>query len=190
MGMIASETHVSNLLSAVGCDSTITTNLTVITVNSSVAQSGDTLFATAPPAAGQEFLWMLCGPPFTPLLEATEPFYVPVVNGLYAVAVSLHGCADTSGCYTVSNVGLEEQADALVQRLYPNPTRHAITVELAASAAHAQLSMLDVSGRSLLTVAANGQQRVVVPLERLAAGVYLLGISSGTVQRYYRVVVE
>ena len=87
-----------------GCDSLITLNLTVNTPNTSVTQAGANLTSNATSATYQ---WLVC-PGFTPIVGETNQSFTASANGDYAVAVTENGCTDTSACYTVIGIGIQE----------------------------------------------------------------------------------
>lgn len=135
-------THV--LTNSTGCDSTVTLNLTINTVDVSVTQVDDvTLEANATGAAYQ---WLDCDNNNIQINGANGSTFAATSNGNYAVQVSENGCTDTSQCFAITQVDLDElllNNDAVV---YPNPTAGNSTV-LFKSYAPAELEILDNAGR-------------------------------------------
>ncbi len=113
-----SGTYTDTLSNAMGCDSIITINLTINTVDTSVTNNTPVLQANA---AGAIYQWLDCDNGFMPIAGATAQSYTATANGNYAVAVTEFGCTDTSLCYNVFNVGVEE---VILPRfnIFPNPT--------------------------------------------------------------------
>ena len=96
----------TDLLSSVnGCDSTVTTDLTVISVDASVSLAGTTITATQ---AGATYQWVDCDNGNAPIAGATNQSYTAVVTGNYAVEVTYAGCTNTSSCSLVDFTGLDE----------------------------------------------------------------------------------
>jgi len=89
-----------------GCDSTVTTNLTVespidLTINSilgdlNVGESGAT------------YQWIDCDNGNSEINGEIGQTFTPLVNGNYAVEVTVNNCTETSLCFLVDFVGLEE----------------------------------------------------------------------------------
>jgi L-lactate utilization protein LutB len=47
--------------------------------------------------------------------------FTPTTNGIYAVIVTQNGCSDTSSCFTVSGIDLDENDIILKLKVIPNP---------------------------------------------------------------------
>ena len=73
-----------------------TINVTVITVNTSVTQTGTTLTADA---SGAAYVWLNCNG-FTTVPNQTGQSFTSTSTGSYAVIITQNGCADTSSCYS------------------------------------------------------------------------------------------
>lgn len=97
-------------------------------------------------------------------------------NGLYRCLISLAGCADTSNAVlltVISGVGLEAVSDLDACKVYPNPARDYLTIEVTKKMAGATYILLDVNGRHILE--GRTQQRLTtVPLTGLPSGLYYL----------------
>lgn len=110
-----SGTYYDTIQSVAGCDSTFIINATIYTVDVSVTQVGNTLTANATNAT---FQWINC----TNLMDVpgeTNAVFTPSYNGSFAVVV-LQECYDTSACYDISTINLDELwKDDL--KIYPNP---------------------------------------------------------------------
>jgi hypothetical protein len=76
-------------------------------VNLGVTQSGFTLTANQ---AGASYQWIDCANGDTAITGATSQSYVAILNGDYAVQVSLNSCIDTSSCINILGVGIEAEA--------------------------------------------------------------------------------
>lgn len=87
--------------------------------DTSVAQNGNQLAAVL---AGATYQWLDCDDNFSPVINEANQTFVASNSGNYAVTVTLNGCADTSSCYNVMTVGLEETSEETVLLLYPNPS--------------------------------------------------------------------
>ncbi len=109
-----------------GCDSILTINLTINTVNTAVTQSGATLTASA---AGATYQWINCTGNM-PVSGATSQAYTATANGTYAVVVTQNNCSDTSTCYTVTGVGINETSNNIRISVYPNPSNGTFNIEI------------------------------------------------------------
>lgn len=77
-----------------------TLNVSVISVNTSVSQSGMTLSAIA---SGATYQWLNCNG-FTQITGAINQTYTATTVGNYAVVVTQNGCSDTSICLTADTM--------------------------------------------------------------------------------------
>lgn len=59
----------------------------------------------------------------------TDEVFIPSANGLYAVVVSNGSCSDTSDCYAITNIGLQEVDLEKRIQVYPNPTNSTISIK-------------------------------------------------------------
>lgn len=128
-GVIATNTigatsHVSNLLSIYGCDSIVTTNVDVVSIDVDVTVSGNTLSVGESNASYQ---WVDCDDNNQPINGEDQQVFSNASNGNYAVIVTKDGCSTLSSCYEVNMLGI----DNLLQDdygFYPNPTHGNVTV--------------------------------------------------------------
>lgn len=110
-----------------GGDSIITIDLTVNTVDITVTESSTTHELTAE-ASNATFQWIDCSDNSI-INGETNSVFVPTTIGDYAVIVtSSNNCVDTSACYTIHTVGIEESTIEEYS-VYPNPTFDNITIQ-------------------------------------------------------------
>jgi len=93
------------ILSSQGCDSIITIDLTINTVNIDVIDLTTQLISQA---NGASYRWLDCDNAYAVIAGENTQSFTPVFNGSYAVEVADNNCVDTSGCYVISVIGLEE----------------------------------------------------------------------------------
>ena len=94
-----------------GCDSIVTLELTVNTVNTAMTLNGDTFTAEESNATYQ---WIDCATN-TAIDSATAQTFVPSVNGSYAVVVTVSSCSDTSDCIEINNLSVSDLSTASVE---------------------------------------------------------------------------
>ncbi len=110
-----------------GCDSLLSLQLSIDTVDVSVSDQSPILRANAP---GLTYQWVDCQNAYTAIPEATEQLFSPSLNGLYAVIVSNENCTDTSACYQVGNVGFTNNDFGKALQVFPNPTNSQLSIDL------------------------------------------------------------
>jgi len=120
-------TYTDTIPNFIGCDSVITINLTIASPNTNVTQagtSGENLTATGTGT----FTWIDCGTN-VPVGVSTAA-YTATANGTYAVVVDNGTCIDTSSCYVVSGLSIDNNTLANLVKIYPNPTHGQFNIAL------------------------------------------------------------
>ncbi|MBK8950533.1 MAG: LamG domain-containing protein [Flavobacteriales bacterium] len=158
-----------NALQGAVCDSLITLIVDLTPVNVTVVQLNANLFAQATNAT---FQWLDCGNGFAQIPGAVGAQFTATANGQFAVEVTQSGCTDTSACFTVTGVGIGEQAVPGGLRLEGDPASGQLVV-LNGRSGTAAFRLVDAAGRVLRQGRLAGT-RTVVPVEGLATGPYVL----------------
>ncbi|MCK6639027.1 MAG: T9SS type A sorting domain-containing protein [Bacteroidia bacterium] len=125
----SSGTYNDTLTAVTGCDSIVISTVTITTVNVAVnvTNFGGTLVAAA---SGAQYQWINCEDN-TLIISATMQSYSASADGQYAVIVNQNGCVDTSTCYTINNVGIEETDNTSSFGAYPNPVTEVLNIRSA-----------------------------------------------------------
>lgn len=163
--------YLDSLIGSDGCDSNITLDLTIRIINPSVSQTVDGLEA-ASSATNPTYQWMDCATQQI-VQGATSQTFMPSVNGQYAVIVSDSICSDTSACFTINNVSINEHDLANSIAVFPNPTTGKLNI--TSNERIEKIEVYDLSGREMLTV---DHPEGEVDLSKLSTGVYLVKIKT------------
>jgi hypothetical protein len=117
------------------------------------------------------------------------PYVIANQSGNYSVIlIDSDGCERESTIYPVITSGIVSIGNESV-RVYPNPAKNDLTVQLISSDAEAQIYISDVTGKIVLHQAiGNGNTRV--PLSELSNGIYFIRIATSNTAIYQKVVVE
>jgi len=153
-----------------GCDSVITLDLTIYEVDTTVSPTGTTLFAHA---IATSFQWLDCENGFSPLPNETNATFAPTETGNYAVAITQNGCVDTSACYEINLVGIEENGLGSELRVYPNPTDGQIQFDLGTSYSSVLVTVLNPKGQVSQVARFEDAHSIQFALEG-SAGFYLI----------------
>lgn len=151
-----------------GCDSIVTTVLTVTTINNSVNSSGNQLNAVL---SGAQYQWLNCGDGYTVVPGATSQSFSPNADGAYAVAITVNNCTDTSSCLIYSTVGLEEDLKTSIS-CAPNPVKDFL--EISADSPIITAEVIDLSGKKQL-IKQTGKK---LDMTDLSSGVYLINVTT------------
>jgi hypothetical protein len=162
-------TYFDTLVNAQGCDSVLTIGLTLNSIDTNVLQNGIVLTSWA---AGVNYQWLDCANGFAPIAGANNQTFIPIQNGDYAVEVSDSNCVDTSACYAVTGIGLQEHLASSV-KLYPNPGTGTFHLEVPVAFNAQSIQVVNASGQ--LVYAEPFSELLNIPL---APGYYFLIIKS------------
>ena len=169
----ASGTYMQTLTNHSGCDSVITLNLTINSAEANVTQSGNMLTANAD---ADTYQWIDCNNGNSAIAGATAQVFTATANGSYAVVVSANNCSDTSACFTVNTVGIEQNLPGSVQ-VYPNPSSGIFNLAFGEETKKVSLAISDINGRTIGTGSVNGAVHVL-DLSGQAPGIYFVRVSA------------
>jgi hypothetical protein len=175
------------LTNVAGCDSIVTLDLTVNTVDVSVTVNSITLTSTL---SGASYQWVDCANSYAVIAGETNQSFTPTVNGDYAVIIDDGTCMDTSLCYLIISVGINDDEINSAIVIYPNPTSGLITIE---GEDIEVVEVFDISGKSIYkTVIERSGAMTQSPIKMLnidlstySKGIYLVNVktNSGVVVR-------
>ena len=182
----SNSTATHTLQNAAGCDSIVTLNLTINSVDVSTTQTeGINLSANA---NGGTYQWINCDNGFSQILGATDQNYTATVNGNYAVIVTENTCSDTSDCININNVGLNDSKEIDILKLYPNPTDGKVTLEISSiKKGQYTFELMDALGRTVSSKLIL-EKITLIDLTNYERGVYLIRVSDDSRQSTLRVV--
>lgn len=126
-----------------GCDSIITLDLTITSIDASTSVTGVTITANG----NGSYQWVDCDNNNSPISGETGPSFTPSVNGNYAVVVTDNNCVKMSDCVTISTIGLDEM-DLSHFRISPNPSNGQFTVH-SYSTVPELIKVTDINGKKV-----------------------------------------
>lgn len=160
------------LTNSVGCDSIVTLDLSIQTIDVTTSVSGATISANNT-ATGAQYQWINCDDDNKPISGATEASYSPITNGNYAVIISFKSCADTSDCININTVGIQDISQTIKNyTLYPNPTSGTLTISNFLPQI-VELSIIDATGKVIDSFKPN---KDLVNISHLTPGIYFITI--------------
>lgn len=159
----AAGTYTDTITNFNGCDSILTINLSMLQSDTNITISNGTYTVGQ---TGAIYQWFDCN------LQAiipgeTNQSFTPTANGSYGVWISYNGCIDTTSCYTINNVGIENSSESNLL-IYPNPASEIIQIQSTSTPGVVEL--IDIAGESL-SILYNVN---VVDISKLPSGIYLL----------------
>lgn len=168
----SSGSYTDTLANYVGCDSIITINLTVTNIDTNVTISNG-IFTVG--QAGGTYQWFDCIAAAIIPGEINQSF-TPSINGSYGVLVNYNGCTDTTSCFNIFDVGLDENS-ATSLNIHPNPSTDFINIKSSKNIEN--IIVMDATGKVVLSKLNINNNICQLNLKDLASGIYLIQTQVG-----------
>jgi hypothetical protein len=158
------------LINSQGCDSVVTLDFTLLEADTSVTRNYLTLTAQATNATYQ---WIDClnGP----IAGATNASFTATVNGDYQVEVTQNGCVDTSACFAITNVGVQE-AELIGVSLYPNPTSDVLHIDKGSNQS-LKITIRNSVG-AIVYQSISKKQITSINMSKMSTGIYVVALKN------------
>ncbi|MGH1336982.1 MAG: T9SS type A sorting domain-containing protein, partial [Aureispira sp.] len=174
------------LTNTAGCDSIVTLDLIINTVDTTTQTSGNTITANA---VGALYQWLACDSNNIAIAGATSATFNPTTDGNYAVVITENGCTDTSACVAFVGTSVAQiQVSSLKVAVYPNPTSGAFTLDVG-ELEEAVLRVFAANGQLVQQQTLQGNGVHQLELEG-AAGIYFLQIQVKSQIQYRKLIKE
>ena len=138
--------YIDTLQTPSGCDSIVTTVISVTVIDPSVTVSSPDL--TANYAFAQSYQWINCGSGNN-IGTGTSQTYTAITNGSYQVLITDQGCDALSDCYEINDVSIYEYSKASIH-VYPNPTFGNVKVDLGETYQNVTVKVYDLQGQLII----------------------------------------
>lgn len=148
------------------CDSAMTINLTIITIDTSITVQNDTLFSNQ---TGATYQWYNCEL-FTPITGETNNYFAPTFTGSFAVVVSKNNCADTSNCHVITITTISEKNTLDQIEIYPNPFTNQLFINT--NKATGNIEIINLLGEVVVFEKVNSTT-TSINVEKLSKGTYI-----------------
>ena len=165
-------TYTDTLQTNQGCDSILTIDLVINTIDTSVIDSVHTLTAQV---AGASYQWVNCDSNYLAIPGETNQSFTATENGNYAVIITENGCSDTSACFNIFSIGIEESNLLNKILVSPNPTSGRFIVDLGQNHENLTVRIVNIFGQIIYTEAITNEQRFELEIDG-ASGYYLLQV--------------
>ncbi|PCJ65254.1 MAG: hypothetical protein COA58_10365 [Bacteroidetes bacterium] len=142
----STNTPTFTLANAAGCDSVVSLDLTILTIDKSIT-IGDPLMESVL-EVGASYQWLDCDNGYAIVTGKTSNVFRATDNGSYAVEIKKGGCSDTSDCVTIQKASIQDNAFFKDVVIYPNPTSGLVNVDLE-SLSNATIKVYDMNGRAV-----------------------------------------
>ena len=102
----SNNTATYTLVSSSGCDSIVTLDLTITTVDAAVIVMSDSSLQAQLLDSGTTYQWVDCNNNFPIISGETNSIFSTQTSGYYAVEVTINDCSAISDCYNIYNTML------------------------------------------------------------------------------------
>lgn len=182
----ANNSHISHLVSQVtGCDSIVTTNIQVNTIDLSVSVDGNILIANE--ANADSYQWVDCDLNFSHLVGSVEKQFTATKAGNYAVIIESNGCIETSDCNSIIITGIED-VESVVQSIWPNPTSGQINIQLGENNTPVVVSIFDLTGKIISQNEVAISETIFTTQIPGKSGLYFIQLRSNTKTVTYKII--
>lgn len=164
-------------------------DVTVISnIDTSVTTSGIDLTASND-NAGVTYQWIDCSDNSN-IVDATDQSYTATENGDYAVVIDENGCVDTSSCYNISTVSIDQNYISNSINIHPNPTSDGkVVINLNDKYSNIEVNVSDIQGRIIYSQKYSQKQHIEINIEN-ENGVYFFNINTPLGNTIERVVIQ
>ncbi|NVK75134.1 MAG: T9SS type A sorting domain-containing protein [Oceanospirillaceae bacterium] len=171
----SNSTATYTVTSSVGCDSIVTLDLEIISIDTTLLQSGLLLTSNE---NGASYQWLDCNLGYSVIPGEVNQSYQATKSGTYAVEITKSGCVDTSDCYLASGIDLDEFSSnsELKFSLFPNPSAGDLTLQFDEPKTNIDVTIYDLYGRIIHTEHFNQIKSTSISIAELT-GVYLVKIT-------------
>lgn len=166
-----------------GCDSVVQLNLEIIDIDVSIIVDDLTLTGVESDVSYQ---WLDCLNDFIEIPGANEISFTPETNGEYALEITKSGCVDTSNCYEILSLGLDDQFEESNIKIYPNPSNGDFLIYLA-DLKDVIISIYSYNGDLIYCNNKINESFHTINLE-VEAGIYFLEISNSKINERHKLI--
>ena len=154
------------------CDSIVTLNLAVKTIDPSVTNQNYTLNANSLIGSYQ---WLDCAAN-TIIPGANNNSFSPPVNGSYALVLTAQNCIDTSNCEIISGLDIESIEQTIIN-IYPNPFESTFSIDFKDLNHTKIVEIYNAAGKLILKeYLLKHENNLQINLSNQAKGVYFVNI--------------
>lgn len=152
-----------------GCDSIITLNLTINSIDVSTTTLAGIITANSSNSAYQ---WLDCNSGYSIIPGETNQTFTPINTGNYCVIISNNGCVDTSTCVSITLSGINELQETELT-IYPNPFTTKTKVTFSKEQKNCQLKIIGLFGEKIISKHFTGKQ-LIIEIDEMQSGIYFL----------------
>ncbi len=158
------------LTNSSNCDSIVTLNLTLNSIDTSLSITSNSATANQ---VGATYQWLNCTNSFSPISGETNATFSPTNSGNYAVEITSGSCIDTSRCVAF-NLNSLDNLTKLNLKVSPNPFTNILFID-GVDLTNSSVHLYDISGQehsARIEIKKNSINTSLLP-----KGVYILNVN-------------
>ena len=170
-----------------GCDSIVTLNLTIVSLDTTLVLASDTLRSNQV-GTSTTYQWIDCANnAYAPIIGATNVSFAPSSSGSYGLILRQNGCIDTATCTHVILSQLEHSPEILEKiAIYPNPNQGKVALDLG-KARKTSVRLSNALGQVLWTKELQDVSLAHLEIEG-ASGLYFLEVKIATERAIFKII--
>ena len=182
----SNNTATDTLINAAGCDSVVSLDLTITTVNSAVDVIDSLTLQSQSVDSGATYQWLDCNDNFAPIFGENNAIFTTYNSGYYAVEITLNNCSVISDCFSIiSSTSINDLDTRYGVQIFPNPTTNSFTISLE-NIDNVDIIIVDIQGKVLLEQSGIFD-RSHIDLSQFDAGIYFVKIINLEASREIRI---
>jgi hypothetical protein len=148
-----------------------------------VTFSGNTLTSNT---SADSYQWIDCNNGNSEILGETNQSFTPLINGNYAVILTIDDCENVSAC---QNVVLGTESFELDQvKLYPNPIDNNFVIQLPYAYEKASVVIFDLVGKEIFNKDFNFETVLNITLDNVSKGIYFVQLNCDGKSKLFKVI--
>jgi len=120
----------------------------------------------------------------------TASSFTPGSSGNYAVILTQGACSDTSECFSVTVSGIGNKEQTQVYRVYPNPAKNHVTIDMASEQADVTIKVYDLTGNLLHMEELDRLTKTNLDITEFKPGLYMIQIHNDQMNSVARLIKE
>ena len=132
-----------------------------------------------------QYQWLNCSNGFAVIPNETNPSFTATQNGNYALEISNGSCRDTSSCFFLLSVGIQENLNITEFIVFPNPVTDHFYISNPRPTQAYTYSIYNSLGNQILN-AESSEHKLKISLKG-ASGIYFLKIDQGKQSKTFKV---
>ena len=155
------------LSTVLGCDSILTTYLTVHNIDTTISTTDSSLYIAY---VANYYQWINCSGNIA-ISGANSQFFLPNQSGSYSVEITKNGCIDTSSCHNIIITQLSKIKANNEVVIYPNPAGDKLYIKIDANSEKSDFLIYSIDNRLVHSGTLNNGTNLI-SVSKLTPGIY------------------